>query len=47
MTALRTGAIKSGVRKSGSLWSAKELVDTINVVHLVIHHGYVIPDQRF
>jgi hypothetical protein len=35
------------VRKSGSLWSAKELVDTINFVHLVIHHGYVIPDQRF
>jgi hypothetical protein len=24
------------VRKSGSLWSAKELVDTINFVHLVI-----------
>ena len=35
------------VRKSGSLWSAKELVDTINFVHLVIHHGYVIPDQPF
>ena len=35
------------VRKSGSLWSAKELVETINFVHLVIHHGYVIPDQRF
>ena len=35
------------VRKSGWNWSAKELVDTINFVHLVIHHGYVIPDQRY
>jgi hypothetical protein len=35
------------VRKSGSHWSAKELVDTINFVHLVIHHCYVIPDQRY
>jgi len=34
------------VRKSGSHWSAKELVDTINFVHLAIHHGYVIPGQR-
>jgi hypothetical protein len=34
------------VRKSGSLWSAKELVETINFEHLVIHHGHVIPDQR-
>jgi hypothetical protein len=22
-------------------------VDTINFVHLVIHHGYVIPGQRY
>jgi len=35
------------IRKSGWSWSAKELVDTINFVHLVIHHGYVIPDQRY
>jgi len=28
------------VRKSGSRWSANELVDTINFVHLVVHHGY-------
>jgi hypothetical protein len=35
------------VRKSGSLWSAKELVGTINFVHLVIHHGYVIPDEQY
>jgi hypothetical protein len=35
------------VRKSGLYWSAKELVDTINFVHLVIHHGYVIPGQRY
>jgi hypothetical protein len=35
------------LRKSDRRWSAKELVDTINFVHLVIHHGYVIPDQRF
>jgi len=35
------------VRKSGSYWSAKELVETINFVHLVIYHGYVIPGQRY
>ena len=35
------------VRKSGWTWSAKELVDTINFVHLAIHHGYAIPDQRY
>jgi hypothetical protein len=37
---------KAWVRKSGWHWSAKDLVDTINFVHLVIHHGYVIPDQQ-
>ena len=35
------------VRKSGWNRSAKELMDTINFVHLVIHHGYVIPDPRY
>ena len=35
------------VRKSGWTWSPKELVDTINFVHLAIHHGYAIPDQRY
>jgi hypothetical protein len=35
------------VRKSGAQWSAKELVDTTNFVHLVIRHGYVIPEQRY
>jgi hypothetical protein len=34
-------------RKSDRHWSAKELVETINFVDPVIHHGYVIPDQQY
>jgi hypothetical protein len=32
------------------VWRAlvgEELVDTINFVHLVMHHGYIIPDQWY
>jgi hypothetical protein len=35
------------VRKSSWDWSAKELVDAINLLHLIKHHGHVIPDQRY
>jgi hypothetical protein len=35
------------VRKSSWDWSAKELVDAINLLHLIKHHGHVFPDQRY
>jgi len=33
------------VRKSSLDWSSKELVDTINLLHLIKHHGHLIPDR--
>jgi hypothetical protein len=38
---------KVWVRKSGWQWSAKELVDTINFLQLIIHHDFVMSDHFY
>jgi hypothetical protein len=38
---------KAWVRTSAWCWSAKELVDTINFLQLIIHHDFVMADHFY
>jgi hypothetical protein len=42
------GRAQAGLgRKSTWDWSAKDLFDAINLLHLIVHHGHFVPDGRY
>jgi hypothetical protein len=38
---------RAWVRKSGWQWSARELVDTLNFLQLIIHYDFVMADHFY
>jgi hypothetical protein len=38
---------RAWVRKSGRQWSARELVDTLNFLQMIIHHDFVMADHFY